>query len=33
MHDLKFFHRFKVDGYLQVTDEEAITCARRLAAE
>jgi len=33
MCDLKFLQGTRVDGYLQVTDEEAIACARRLAAE
>ena len=33
MRDLKFLQGVKVDGYIQVTDEEAIACARRLAAE
>ena len=33
MRDLPFLDGFRVDGYLQVTDEEAISCARRLAAE
>lgn len=31
--NLQFLQGFRVDGYLQVTDEEAISCARRLAAE
>ena len=33
MADLKFLRGIKVDGYLQVTDDEAIACARRLATE
>ena len=33
MPDLKFLNRDHVDGYLQVTDEEAIQAARRLARE
>ena len=33
MQDLTFLQGIKVDGYLQVTDEEAMACARRLAAE
>lgn len=33
MGDLKFLRDVAVDGYLQVTDEQAIACARRLAAE
>jgi cysteine synthase len=33
MRDLRFLQGTPVDGYLQVTDEEAIACARRLAAE
>jgi len=33
MPDLKFLRGVTVDGYLQVTDEEAIACARRLATE
>ncbi len=33
IRDLKFLTDTAVDGYLQVTDQEAITCARRLAAE
>jgi cysteine synthase A len=33
MSDLQFLKDIQVDGYLQVTDEEAIACARRLAAE
>ena len=31
MPDLQFVNRKEVDGYLQVTDEEAITTARQLA--
>jgi cysteine synthase A len=31
--DLSFLQNFSVDGYLQITDEEAIDCARRLATE
>lgn len=30
---LPFLENFRIDGYLQVSDEEAISCARRLAAE
>jgi cysteine synthase len=33
MRDLVFLQDYPVDGYLQVSDEEAISCARRLAAE
>lgn len=33
MPDLKFLQDVRADGYVQVTDEEAIACARRLAAE
>jgi|SRR5579862_1551507 len=33
MRDLKFLRGIAIDGYLQVTDEEAIACARRLARE
>lgn len=33
MRSLKFLQGIAVDGYLQVTDEEAIAYARRLAAE
>lgn len=33
LRDLPFLQDFAVDGYLQVTDEEAISCARRLARE
>lgn len=33
MADLPFLDNETIDGYLQVTDEEAIRCARRLAAE
>lgn len=33
MADLKFLNREHVDGYCQVTDEEAIQAARRLARE
>ncbi len=33
MRDLKFLESTPVDGYLQVTDEDAMTCARRLAAQ
>jgi cysteine synthase A len=33
MPELKFLNREHVDGYLQVTDEEAIATARRLARE
>lgn len=31
--DLNFLRDYRVNGYLQVTDEEAIDCARRLATE
>jgi cysteine synthase len=30
---LKFLRGFSIDGYLEVTDDEAIVCARRLAVE
>lgn len=33
IRDLNFLRDVAADGYLQVTDEEAITCARRLATE
>lgn len=33
MRELPFLEATLVDGYLQVTDEEAISTARRLAAE
>lgn len=33
IRDLTFFDGISVDGYLQVTDGEAIACARRLATE
>lgn len=33
MSDLKLINREHIDGFLQVTDEEAIACARRLARE
>lgn len=33
MRDLRFLQDCPVDGYLQVTDEEAISCARRLATQ
>jgi cysteine synthase A len=33
MRDLKMLRQEHIDGYLQVTDEEAIGCARRLAKE
>jgi cysteine synthase A len=33
MGNLKFLRGFRIDGYLQVTDEDAISCARRLASE
>ena len=33
MPELKFIDRSLVDGYLKVSDEEAIACARRLARE
>jgi cysteine synthase A len=33
MPDLKFLKDVSIDGFLQVDDEEAIACARRLAAE
>ena len=33
MSDLRFLQGFAVDGYLQVSDEEAISCARQLAAQ
>jgi cysteine synthase A len=32
MANLGFLKDQKADGYVQVTDEQAITCARRLAA-
>jgi cysteine synthase len=31
MRDLNFLRNFAIDGYLQVTDEDAIACARLLA--
>src|SRR5262249_17410188 len=31
--NLPFLHDFPVDGYLQVSDEDAMSCARRLATE
>ena len=33
MNDLQFLEGVRVDGYVQVTNEEAIRTARRLAAE
>lgn len=33
IRDLPFLEGFRVDGYIQITDDEAISCARRLAAE
>jgi len=33
MRELKFLQGVGVDGYIQVADEEAIQCARRLASE
>lgn len=33
MRNLAFLQGYPVDGYLRVTDDEAIRCARRLAAE
>jgi cysteine synthase A len=33
MRNLAFLQDYPIDGYLQVTDDEAISCARRLAAE
>lgn len=33
MRDLKLLRGIAIDGYLQVTDDEAIACARRLARE
>ena len=33
MRELKFLRSFAIDGYLQVTDDEAMVCARRLARE
>jgi cysteine synthase len=33
MRELVFLQDYPVDGYLQVSDEEAVSCARRLAAE
>jgi cysteine synthase A len=33
MRNLQFLQDLRVDGYLQVTDEDAISCAHRLAAE
>jgi cysteine synthase A len=33
MRDLKMLRREHIDGYIQVSDEEAIACARRLAKE
>ena len=33
MRNLTFLRDIQIDGYLQVTDDEAIACARRLAAE
>jgi cysteine synthase A len=33
MRNLAMLQDCRIDGYLQVTDEEAISCARRLAAE
>ena len=33
MRNLTFLRDIQIDGYLQVTDDQAIACARRLAAE
>lgn len=33
LRDLPLLEGFRIDGFLQVTDEEAVACARRLAAE
>jgi len=33
IRDIPFLEGFRIDGYLQVSDEEAISCSRRLAAE
>ena len=33
MPDLKFIDRDYIDGFLEVSDDEAIDCARRLARE
>ena len=33
MPDLKLINRDHIDGFLQVTDDAAIECARRLARE
>ena len=33
IRDLKFLQGTVVDGYIQVTDDDAISCARRLAVE
>jgi cysteine synthase len=33
IHNLPFLQGVRVDGYLQVSDDEAIACARRLASE
>ena len=33
MIELSLINKNRIDGYLQVTDEEAMTCARRLAKE
>jgi cysteine synthase A len=33
MANLKFLEGFRIDGFLQVTDDDAIECARHLAAE
>lgn len=33
IRNLPFLQEVRIDGYLQVTDEEAISCARRLAIE
>ncbi|MFZ1905176.1 MAG: cysteine synthase family protein [Steroidobacteraceae bacterium] len=33
MRELKFLRSIAIDGYLQVTDDEAMACARRLARE
>ena len=33
MTDLKYLRGVKVDGYIQISDDEAMTVARRLARE
>jgi cysteine synthase A len=33
MAELPFIHKDQIDGYLQVTDEEAMEAARRLARQ